>query len=228
MLSKVSTTLGLSSASMAASDSEFSISSSSKSPSPGAVSPPSPSSPLARSGAPLNGVAPAGAAGGAGVCASQGKDSAKVLAAHDGFCWDRSGLYFAGYFIWERTNYEPRGIERRPHQAKALGHLDLAIQFASPGTANSATAPRLGLARADFLSQYRSAQQRRFPEPLVREIEERFGDCLDTDHSAGRGNGMSGIVAGKQPNEAERVHRGERAPRRGLDCRPNVRAEPHR
>src|SRR5215471_4924785 len=58
---------------------------------------------------------------------------------------------------------------------------------------------------------YRSAQQRRFPEPFVREIEERFGDCLDTDHSAGRGNGMSGIVAGKQPNEAERVHRGERA-----------------
>ena len=42
------------------------------------------------------------------------------------------------------------------------------------------------------------------------EIEERFGDCLDTDHGAGRGNGMSGIVAGKQPNEAERVHRGER------------------
>ena len=110
---------------------------------------------------------------------------------------DRSGLYFAGYFIWERTNYEPRGIERRPHQAKALGHLDLAIQFASPGTANSATAPRLGSAGADFLSQYRSAQQRRFPEPFVREIEERFGDCLDTDHSAGRGNGMSGIVAGK-------------------------------
>ena len=62
----------------------------------------------------------------------------------------------------------------------------------------------------------------------MREIEERFGDCLDTDHSAGRGNGMSSIMAGKQPNEAERVHRGERAPRRGLDCRPNVRAEPHR
>src|SRR5262245_4231437 len=75
---------------------------------------------------------------------------------------------------------------------------------------------------------YRSAQHRRFPEPFVREIEERFGDCLDTDHSAGRGNGMSGIVAGKQPNEAERVHRGERAPRRGLDCRPKVRAEPRR
>src|SRR6516164_2871541 len=37
MLSKVSTTLGLSSASMAASESEFSISSSSKSPSPGAL-----------------------------------------------------------------------------------------------------------------------------------------------------------------------------------------------
>src|SRR6266540_2478157 len=65
MLSKVSTTLGLSSASMAASESEFSISSSSKSPSPGAASLPSPSSPLPRSGAPLNGVAPAGAAGGA-------------------------------------------------------------------------------------------------------------------------------------------------------------------
>src|SRR6266446_1942528 len=63
MLSKVSTTLGLSSASMAASESEFSISSSSKSPSPGAASPASPSSPLARSGAPLNGVAPAGGTG---------------------------------------------------------------------------------------------------------------------------------------------------------------------
>src|SRR6266540_2898320 len=69
MLSKVSTTLGLSSASMAASESEFSISSSSKSPSLGAASPPSPSCPLARSGAPLNGVAAAGAAGGAaGTC----------------------------------------------------------------------------------------------------------------------------------------------------------------
>ena len=78
------------------------------------------------------------------------------------------------------------------------------------------------------MPHYRSAQQRRFPESFVREIEERFGDCLDTDHSAGRGNGMSGIVAGKQPNEAERVHRGERAPRRGLDYRPNVRAEAHR
>jgi hypothetical protein len=163
---------------------------------------------------------------------SQGKDSAKVLAAHDGFCWDRSGLYFAGYFIWERTNYEPRGIERRPHQAKALGHLDLAIQFASPGTANSATAPRLGLAGADFLrlrcpiidQRSNGASQSR----SCAEIEERFGDCLDTDHSAGSGNGMSGIVAGKQPNETERVHRGERAPRRRLDCRPNVRAEPHR
>src|SRR5262249_52428754 len=55
MLSKVSTTLGLSSASMAASESELSISSSSKSASSGAASPPSPSSPLARSGAPLNG-----------------------------------------------------------------------------------------------------------------------------------------------------------------------------
>src|SRR6516225_10124426 len=74
MLSKVSTTLGLSSASIAASESEFSISSSSKSPSPGAVSPPSPCSPplptLPRSGAPLNGVAPVGDAG---VCASTGE-----------------------------------------------------------------------------------------------------------------------------------------------------------
>jgi hypothetical protein len=56
------------------------------------------------------------------------------------------------------------------------------------------------------MPHYRSAQQRRFPDPFVREIEKRFGDCLDTDHSAGRGNGMSGIVARKQPNEAERVH----------------------
>jgi hypothetical protein len=37
----------------------------------------------------------------------------------------------------------------------------------------------------------------RFPEPLVCKIEERFSDCLDTDHSAGRSNGMSGIVVGK-------------------------------
>src|SRR3954447_7042854 len=69
MLSKASTTLGLSSASIAASESEFSMSSSSKSPSFGGVSPPSASSPLARSDAGLNGVALAGAAGGAGVCA---------------------------------------------------------------------------------------------------------------------------------------------------------------
>ena len=98
--------------------------------------------------------------------------------------------------------------------------------------AGSATASRLGLAGADFLRLrcpiIDQRRQRRFPEPFVREIEERFGDCLDSDHSAGRGNGMSGIVAGKQPNEAERVHRSERAPRRGLDCRPKVRAEPHR
>jgi len=67
----------------------------------------------------------------------------------------------------------------------------------------------------------------RFPEPLVCEIEERFSDCFDTDHSAGRGNGMGGIVAGKQPNQGECVYCGERAPRCGLDCRSNVRAEPH-
>jgi len=54
---------------MAVSESEFSISSSSsKSLSPGAVSPPS--SPLARSGAPLNWVTPVG---GAGVCANTGE-----------------------------------------------------------------------------------------------------------------------------------------------------------
>src|SRR5262245_35047734 len=41
------------------------------------------------------------------------------------------------------------------------------------------------------MPHYRSAHQRRFPEPFVREIEERFGDCFHTDHSAGRGNGMS-------------------------------------
>ena len=40
-----------------------------------------------------------------------------------------------------RRPSQTRGIKRRPHQAKALGHLDLAIQFASPRTANSATAP---------------------------------------------------------------------------------------
>src|SRR5215813_9245084 len=67
----------------------------------------------------------------------------------------------------------------------------------------------------------------RFPEPLVCEIKERFGDCLDTDHSAGSGNGMSSIVAGKQPNQGKCVDRGERAPRCRLDCGSNVRAEPH-
>src|SRR6516165_12068612 len=65
----------------------------------------------------------------------------------------------------------------------------------------------------------------RFPEPLVCEIEERFSDCLDTDHSAGRSNGVSGIVVGEKPNQGECVHRRERAPRCGLDCRPNVRAQ---
>src|SRR5262245_7785194 len=70
MLSKVSTTLGLSSASIAASESVFSMSSSSKSPSPGAASLSSQSSSLPRPGTPLNGVTPAGAAGGADVCAN--------------------------------------------------------------------------------------------------------------------------------------------------------------
>ncbi len=56
---------------MAASESEFSMSSSSKSPS-GGVSPRSASSPPARTGAGLNGMAAAGAAGGAIVCASAG------------------------------------------------------------------------------------------------------------------------------------------------------------
>src|SRR5262249_1030278 len=115
----------------------------------------------------------------------------------------------------------------------AFRALDLCHLFVDPGyryvASPSSNATRRhrehGGAAHTFAS---AAQQRRFPEPFVREIEERFGDCLDTDHSAGRGNGMSGIVAGKQPNEAERVHRGERAPRRGLDCRPNGRAEPHR
>src|SRR6516225_1967953 len=115
---------------------------------------------------------------------------------------------------------------------KLLAILIWPSSLPPPGTANSATCAPARLGRGGFseaaMPHYRSAQQRRFPEPFVREIEERFGDCLDTDHSAGRGNGMSGIVAGKQPNEAERIHRGERAPRRGLDCRPNVRAEPHR
>src|SRR5262249_274484 len=67
MLSKVSTTLGLSSASIAASESEFFMSSSSKSASLGVASPPSQSSSLPRSGAPLNGVTPAGPAGAAAV-----------------------------------------------------------------------------------------------------------------------------------------------------------------
>jgi hypothetical protein len=67
----------------------------------------------------------------------------------------------------------------------------------------------------------------RFPEPLVCEIEERFSNCFDTDHSAGRSNGVSGIVVGEKPNQAECVHRRERAPGCGLDCRPNMRAQPY-
>jgi hypothetical protein len=89
----------------------------------------------------------------------------------------------------------------------------------------------LGVARRDgrtLAERGAITQQRRFPESFVREIEERFGNCLDTDYSASRRNGMSGIVAGKEPNDAERVHRRERAPRCGLDCRPNMRAEPTR
>ena len=67
MVSKVSTTLGLSSASMAAKESEFFVSSSSKSPSSAAPSA-APSSPSARSPVALNGVGAAGAVAGAGVC----------------------------------------------------------------------------------------------------------------------------------------------------------------
>src|ERR1700716_3263931 len=106
MLSKVSSTLGLSSASIAASESEFSISSSSKSASLDGVSAPSaPSLPLAplapllcslpRSCAALNGVARAGAAGGAGVCARGG-------------AWDRR---HAGH----SHDRLPIGADRRRH-----------------------------------------------------------------------------------------------------------------
>ncbi len=48
---------------------------------PGAVSPPSPSSPLARSGAPLNGVAPADAAGGASGTGTIGSPSGPITGA---------------------------------------------------------------------------------------------------------------------------------------------------
>src|SRR5262249_24697829 len=71
---------------------------------------------------------------------------------------------------------------RRPHQAKALGHLDLAIQFASPGTANSPTAPRLGLAIFDPRSK--GASQRR----LCAKKREDFvdGSTPTTDTAAGK------------------------------------------
>jgi hypothetical protein len=36
----------------------------------------------------------------------------------------------------------------------------------------------------------------------VCEIEKRFSDCLDTDHSAGRSNGMSGMLVGKNQTKA--------------------------
>src|SRR5262249_24426373 len=114
------------------------------------------------------------------------------------------------------------GVRPVGARAAAIASAEVRIAPLRPGSAWPG-----GFSEA-AMPHYRSAQHRRFPEPFVREIEERFGDCLDTDHNAGRGNGMSGIVAGKQPNEAERVHRGERAPRRGLDCRLKVRAEPHR
>ena len=71
MLSKVSSTFGLSSASIAASDIEFSRSSSSRSASAIAASSP-PSSPSPRRGCGLNGVAPGGADGGATVCTGCG------------------------------------------------------------------------------------------------------------------------------------------------------------
>jgi len=68
-LSKVSTTLGLSSASIAASESEFSMSSSTtKSPSAAPSTFSLPSSSVAG----LNGIAVAGATIGAGVCPSTG------------------------------------------------------------------------------------------------------------------------------------------------------------
>src|SRR6266853_1465533 len=76
MLSKVSSTLGLSSASMAASDMEFSRSSSSSSPSGGSTGSGSPGK---TSGLGRNGVAAAGAVAGAAVCG--GCNAAPALGA---------------------------------------------------------------------------------------------------------------------------------------------------
>ena len=80
MLSKVSSTLGLSSASIAASDIEFSRSSSSRSGSPSGgssgISSPSASPRAAPAGCGLNGVAPGGAEGGATVCGGCGAKAA--------------------------------------------------------------------------------------------------------------------------------------------------------
>ena len=116
---------------------------------------------------------------------------------------------------WLGQKHPAHGALHRVVASPVQGLLALRTSLAQLG--------RGGFSEA-AMPHYRSAQQRRFPESFVREIEERFSDCFDTDHSAGRGNGMSGIVAGKQPNEAERVYRGERAPRRGLDGRPNEAA----
>src|SRR5271166_2669412 len=82
MVSKVSSTLGLSSASIAASDNEFSRSSSSRSASASAASS-APSSPLALplTAAGLNGVGPAGAAGGVAAMGCGTSTTTVVLAA---------------------------------------------------------------------------------------------------------------------------------------------------
>jgi hypothetical protein len=51
--------------------------------------------------------------------------------------------------------------------------------------------PARQLVRDQLNKQAAITQQLRFPESFVREIKERFGDCLDTDYSAGRGNGVA-------------------------------------
>src|SRR6516164_8001349 len=124
--------------------------------------------------------------------------------------WCPVGWISSGSYCVPGSDKAPAAI---PEERLVSGRLARERQLLHPPRCEQRHCAPARLGRGGFseaaMPHYRSAQQRRFPEPFVREIEERFGDCLDTDHSAGRGNGMSGIVAGKQPNEAERVHRGE-------------------
>src|SRR5262249_40814171 len=72
---------------------------------------------------------------------------------------------------------------RRPLFRRTVGVRPVGARAAAIASAEVRTAPlRPGSAWPGRISEaamphYRSAHQRRFPEPFVREIEERFGDC---------------------------------------------------